>query len=47
MPEGALDVGMWAFCFIYASFELCDSAYDVVCDMCSGAQRSPGHERGR
>ena len=31
-PEGAVGVRMWAFCFIHTSFELCDYAYDVVCD---------------
>lgn len=30
VPEGAVGVGMWAFCFIHTSFELCDYAYDVV-----------------
>lgn len=27
-----MGVGMWVFCFIYTSFELCDYAYDVLCD---------------
>lgn len=31
VPEGAVGVGMWVFCFIYTSFELSDYAYDV-CD---------------
>lgn len=31
-PEGAVGVRMWVFCFIHDSFELCDYAYDVVCD---------------
>lgn len=31
VPEGAVGVGMWVFCFKYTSFKLYDYAYDV-CD---------------
>lgn len=42
-PEAAVGVRKWVFCFIHASFELCDYAYDVVCDRFASrrSQRGP------